>query len=104
MIAVLLILIVFSLLALLIGCARGYAYLARWVAAAGAGVALAAHLATEGLQGAGVAGASVGWPPFMELIERAGGAVYHSDTLAAGLGAWCLLLGGLCLLAGDRMA
>jgi hypothetical protein len=99
MIAVVLILIAGSLLALALGGARAYAYLARWVASIGAGVALVVHLAVEGLQGGGAAGAAVDWPQFMSWL---GGPVYRSDALAAGLGAWCLLLGGLCLLAGDH--
>src|SRR5690349_7412748 len=99
MIAVLLILIAFAVLALVLGYWRGSAYVARVVAAVGAGVGLGTHMAVEGLQGGGTAGVGVDWPVTLAWL---GGPVYRSDTLAAGLGAWCLLLGGLCLLAGGR--
>jgi hypothetical protein len=65
------------------------------VALAGAAVALATALWLEALQGGGASGSAVAWPDFMSWL---GAPFYTSDTLAASLGAWCILLGGLCLL------
>jgi hypothetical protein len=41
------------------------------------------------------AGAAVAWPGWLEGL---GEPVYRDDALGAGLGAWCLMLGLLCLL------
>jgi hypothetical protein len=80
--------------ALTLGTNRGNA--ARVVALVGAAAALATALWFEGLRGGGIAGSPVAWPDFMSWL---GASFYTSDTLAASLGAWCILLGGLCLLA-----
>src|SRR6266568_3197563 len=65
---------------------------ARIVALAGAGVSLAVASYQEALQGTG---ATIKWPDFLSWL---GASFYKSDTLAASMGAWCILLGGLCLV------
>ncbi len=70
--------------------------LARVAGVGGIVIALAAALSLEGFEGAGVAGAAILWPA---PLRWTGMPPYRSDTLAAGLGVWCLLVGGLCLLA-----
>jgi hypothetical protein len=68
---------------------------ARIVALVGVTAALVVALVFEGLQGGGTGGAMVVWPDYMSWL---GASSYWSDTLAASLGAWCILIGGLCLL------
>lgn len=103
MIAALLILIASSLLTLAVGWFRAYAPFARLVAVLGTGAALVVAVYSEGLQGGGATGTTIDWPPLLEWI---GQPLYRSDVLSAGLGAWCLLLGLLCLIsdqwAGER--
>lgn len=70
----------------------GRAYLARWAAVVGTGAALVVLVARETLD---TAGAAVAWPGWLAWL---GEPVYRSDALGAGVGAWCLLLGLLCLL------
>jgi|GEM_PF-5583372 len=67
---------------------------ARLAAVLGVSMALALALAGEGLQGGNLIGTTVAWPQALEWLGR---AIYRSDALSAGLGAWCLLVGGLCL-------
>lgn len=95
MIAALLVLIGTAGLAWGLGWARGYEGLARMAAVLGTALGLAVALMSEGLQGGGAVGVAVPWPP---LLRWAGEPLYWSDALSAGLGAWCLLVGGLCLL------
>src|SRR5436190_12601698 len=96
MIIALLILIGASLLTLAVGSFPRYAPFARVVAVLGTGAALVVSVVSEGLQGGGTAGATIDWPPFLEWM---GQPLYRSDALSAGIGAWCLLLGLLCLLS-----
>ena len=66
--------------------------ISRIIAILGSAIALVVALQQEGLQGTG---GPVALPDFMSSL---GTALYRSDALAASLGAWCILLGGLCLL------
>lgn len=92
MVAALLMLIGSALLCGALGVRPRTAALGRVAAVLGTGMALTLSLVLEGLQGSG---AAIEWPKGMAWL---GSAVFRSDALSAGLGAWCLLLGGLCLL------
>src|SRR5690349_14343903 len=95
MIYALAILILTALVCYLLGFAASRGNAARATGLVGASAALVAALLFEGLQGGGSGGAAIAWPDFMSWL---GDPFYWSDTLAASLGAWCILLGGLCLL------
>ena len=95
MIIVLLILLLTALLAWAVGLLKRYSRWASTVALLGVASALTVDLIIEGLQGGGIAGVAIDWPLDMPWL---GAPVYRSDLLSAGLGAWCLLLGGVCLL------
>ncbi len=69
--------------------------LARLPAVLGLATAFAVSLVSEGLNGGGVASQPQPWP---QTLTWLGGSFYRSDTLSAGLGALCLLIGILCLL------
>lgn len=71
------------------------ARLARWPAVLGVGAALVVSLWREGLLAGGMAGVVVPWPGWLQWL---GDPLYRSDTLSAGLGAWCLALGLLAVL------
>ena len=55
-------------------------------------MALVLSVALQGLEGSG---GRVEWPPMLSWL---GASPFASDGLSGGLGAWCLLLGMLCLL------
>ncbi|HEX9986994.1 MAG TPA: hypothetical protein VGE45_00745 [Chloroflexia bacterium] len=95
MISTLLILLVSALLCAALGFLPRMAALARIPAVLGAAAALAVALLREGLHGGGLAGAALPWP---QALAWLGGPLYWSDTLSVGLGLWCLLAGGVCLL------
>ncbi|HYP38849.1 MAG TPA: hypothetical protein VEX13_00675 [Chloroflexia bacterium] len=95
MISALLILLVSALLCAALGFLPRWAVLARIPAVLGAAAALAVALLREGLQGGGLAGAIISWP---QALSWLGEPLYRSDTLSAGLGLWCLLAGGVCLM------
>jgi formate hydrogenlyase subunit 3/multisubunit Na+/H+ antiporter MnhD subunit len=95
MISALLILLVSALLCASLGFLPRWAELVRIPAVLGAAAALAVALLREGLQGGGLAGAVLPWP---QALAWLGEPIYRSDTLSAGLGLWCLLAGGVCLL------
>ncbi|HYO49914.1 MAG TPA: hypothetical protein VEW94_08680 [Chloroflexia bacterium] len=95
MISALLILLVSALLCAALGFLPRWAALARISAVVGAAAALAVALLREGLQGGGLAGAVLPWS---QALAWLGEPLYRSDTLSAGLGLWCLLAGGVCLL------
>jgi hypothetical protein len=78
-----------------LGLSPRWAGLARIPAVVGTGAALGTALWLEGLNGGGVGGSPVPWPQGLNWL---GEPLYRSDLLSAGLGAWCLLLGALCLL------
>ncbi|MBF6614295.1 MAG: hypothetical protein IVW55_14330 [Chloroflexi bacterium] len=61
----------------------------------GLAMALVVSLTGEGLNGGGVASQPQPWPQTLTWLGR---SFYGSDTLSAGLGALCLLIGTLCLL------
>ena len=94
MLAALLTIIATALLCLLAEGWPRWAWAARYVAAPGAGAALLVAVLIEGVEGA-VLGADIAWP---EALAWLGAPLFRSDALAAGVGAWCLLLGGLCVL------
>jgi formate hydrogenlyase subunit 3/multisubunit Na+/H+ antiporter MnhD subunit len=89
------ILILTAIVCFALGFGTNRGSLSRIIAVAGTGIALAIALEQEWLQGTG---AMIAWPDFMGGL---GPSFYRSDTLATGLGAWCILLGGLCLLKLD---
>jgi hypothetical protein len=95
MISVLIMLLATALFVGVLGLRPRAAGLARLAAVLGVGMGLGLALAGEGLQGDNLSGTMVAWP---QALEWLGLATYRSDALSAGLGAWCLLLGGLCLL------
>src|SRR3712207_6582172 len=95
MISALLILLVSALLCAALGFLPRWAVLARIPAMLGAAAALGTALLRESLQGGGLAGAAIPWP---QALAWLGEPLYRSDTLSAGLGLWCLLAGGVCLL------
>ncbi len=95
MISALLILIVTALLCLGLGFLPQYAPLSKVPALAGMGAGLLVSLLREGFPGAGVIEAAQSWPRALSWLGEIG---YRTDPLSAGLGAWCILLGGLCLL------
>ncbi|HEX8600698.1 MAG TPA: hypothetical protein VF952_19550 [Chloroflexia bacterium] len=86
------ILIVTALYCAGLGLVPGRGALARWAAVAGAGAALTVLVARVTLD---TVGAAVAWPVWLAWL---GEPVYRDDALGAGLGAWCLILGLLCLL------
>lgn len=92
MIYALVILVTTTLLCAALGFVPKWAGLARAPAMLGTGAALLVSLAREGLP---VGSALVVWPPGLAWL---GQPTYRSDALSAGLGAWALLLGLLCLL------
>lgn len=91
----LLILAISALLCLGAGWARRWAAAGTWVAVLGVAGALVVAVWREGIEGGGVVGRVLPWP---QLISWLGTPIYRSDALSAGLGAWCLLLGLLCIL------
>jgi formate hydrogenlyase subunit 3/multisubunit Na+/H+ antiporter MnhD subunit len=95
MISALLILLVSALLCAALGFLPRMTALARVPAVLGAAASVAVALLREGLQGNGLAGAVIPWP---QALAWLGQPLYRSDTLSAGLGLWCLLAGGVCLL------
>src|SRR5213080_3940984 len=92
MIYALVILIFTALVCYLLGITLKSESVARIAAVVGTGAALAVALWLESLQGTGTA---VTWPDFMSWL---GTSFYRSDVLAASMGAWSILLGGLCLV------
>ena len=92
MIASLIILTASALFCLLLGAFARTAQLARVAAVIGTLIALAVSLALQGLSGSG---GRVEWPT---MLSGLGASLFRSDVLSVGLGAWCLLLGALCLL------
>jgi hypothetical protein len=95
MISALSILLVSALLCWAMGAVPRWAPLA-WIAAAlGMAVALVVAVYSEALSGGGAVGISITWP---QTLNWLGAPVFVSDGLAAGLGAWCLVIGGLHLL------
>jgi len=95
MIYALAILIITAAVCYALGFAANRDNAARILALVGVAAALVVALVFEGLQGGGTGGALVVWPDY---LSRLGTSFYWSDTLAATLGAWCILIGGLCLL------
>ncbi|HEX8219596.1 MAG TPA: hypothetical protein VF914_10345 [Chloroflexia bacterium] len=89
------ILIITALYCAALGLVPGRPGLARGAAVAGTVAALAVLVARGTLD---AAGAAVAWPGWLGWL---GEPVYRDDALGAGLGAWCLLLGLLCLLKLD---
>lgn len=89
------ILIITALYCAALGLVPGRSGLVRWAAVAGTGAALVVLVARGTLD---TAGAAVAWPGWLGWL---GEPVYRDDALGAGLGAWCLLLGLLCLLKLD---
>jgi hypothetical protein len=61
---------------------------------AGVGAAFVVALLREGWEGP-VLAAGVPWP---EALAWLGPSFFRSDALGAGLGLWCLLMGGLCVV------
>ena len=100
MIATLAILVISALLTLAADAMRRGGWLAQWVAVLGALAALAVSLATEGWGGA-VPASGISLPSF---LVGPGAPPFRSDALSTGIGAWCLLIGALCLLAASRMS
>jgi formate hydrogenlyase subunit 3/multisubunit Na+/H+ antiporter MnhD subunit len=92
MIYALAILVFTALVCYLLGLTLKSESIARMAAVVGTVVALAVALWLEGLQGTG---AAVAWPVFVSWL---GTSFYRSDVLAASMGAWSILLGGLCLI------
>ena len=92
----LLILIVTALYCAVLGLLPGWSGLARWAAVLGTGASLAALVSLETLD---QVGATVAWPGWLGWL---GDPIYRTDALGAGLGAWCLLVGLLCLLKVGR--
>lgn len=86
------ILIVTALYCAGLGLVPGRGHAARWAAVAGTGVALVVLVSRVTLD---AVGAAVTWPGRLAWL---GETVYRDDALGAGLGAWCLMLGLLCLL------
>ena len=93
MLIVLYILIASALLVPLVQLSTPYG---RLLAPLGILAALAVHLYYEGLDSGGTAGSAIDWPAYLSWL---GSPDYRTDTLAASLGAWCLLLGLLLVLA-----
>jgi hypothetical protein len=91
----LLIIAVSSVLCLALGLVSRWARVAQVVAPLGMAIALVVALWREGLEGGRVTGRVVGWP---QGIDWLGESIYQTDSLSAGLGAWCLIVGALCLL------
>ena len=100
MLITLAIIIVAAALCYLLGSVSRWVTLAGYVAISGAGSALLSALLGEGIEGA-MLGSDISWPAALTWL---GEPVFRSDALGAGLGAWCLLAGGLCIvkMAGDR--
>jgi hypothetical protein len=92
MIYVLAILIVTAAVCYLTGLSTGSRRVSWIAGVVGTAVALLLALQQEGLQGTNGA---IAWPNF---FGSWGTQLYRSDPLAASLGEWCILLGGLCLL------
>src|SRR3954453_8162409 len=95
------ILILTAAVCYLLGFGSNRSTISRIAALGGTAIALVVALQQEGLQGTG--GAIV-LPDFMGGL---GASFYASDALAAGFGAWCILVGGLFLLKlgeGERAA
>ncbi len=95
MLIVLLILIATALVCILSGLPARRQWVVRWAAVVGAALALLVSVTAEGMGTASTLGVEVPWPAPLKWL---GEPVFRSDALAAGLGAWSLLLGLLCLL------
>src|SRR3712207_5989381 len=86
------ILIVTALYCASLGLLPGWSRLARWAAMSGTGASLAVLVSLQRLD---LEGAAVPWPGWLRWL---GEPIYRTDALGAGIGAWCLLVGLLCLL------
>jgi hypothetical protein len=84
-----------ALLSLTLGWVPRWSGIGRVVAPLGMAVALAITLWREGIEGGRVAGRVIAWP---QALSWLGEPVFRTDSLSAGLGAWCILLGLMCLL------
>jgi hypothetical protein len=84
-----------ALLSLALGWVPRWAGISRAIAPLGIAFALAITLWREGIEGGRVAGRAIAWP---QALSWLGEPIFRTDALSAGLGAWCLALGGLCLL------
>jgi hypothetical protein len=84
-----------ALLPLALGWVPRWAGIGRAIAPLGIAFALPITLWREGLEGGRVAGRAIAWP---QALSWLGEPIFRTDALSAGLGAWCLALGGLCLL------
>ncbi|HKP54537.1 MAG TPA: hypothetical protein VJ183_18020 [Chloroflexia bacterium] len=91
----LLIIAISAVLCLALGLVPRWAGAGRVIAPLGMAASLGVALWREGLEGGRVAGRVVAWPQWVHWL---GEPIYRTDPLSAGLGAWCLILGGLCLL------